>query len=115
MSTARLAIRGVVFNWLGRVCAIAIAFVVAPIVIHGLGEEAYGVWVMVMSLSAYYGFSNLGFHAAGVKYISQFEAVDDAESVNQVIVTMLAAYLPLAAIVFVVAVGVAFAAPLVIE
>ena len=31
----------------------------------------------------------IGFHAASVKYISQFEAVDDSESVNKVIVTIL--------------------------
>jgi O-antigen/teichoic acid export membrane protein len=111
MSTSRVVFRGVASNWLGNVCAIAITFFITPIIIRGLGDEAYGLWSMVMSLSVYYALSNMGLRAAGVKYISQFEAVDDREQVNKVVVAMLAAYVPVAVCVLMAATCIAFAFP----
>ncbi len=115
MSTAGVLFRGVASNWAGRLCAIAITFVATPIVIHGLGDEAYGVWSMVVSLGAYYTLSNLGLRAAGVKYISQFEAVDDREAVNKVVMAMLVAYVPIAALVLGVAGCIALGFPNLVE
>lgn len=111
MSTTRLAIRGVAFNWLGRICAFAITFVVTPILINGLGDESYGIWSIVMSLAAYYALADMGLQSAGTKFISQFEAVGDHPSVNKVIVTSLAVGTLLAAGVAVVAVCLAVAFP----
>lgn len=90
MSTTRLAIRGVALNWLARACAIVTAFIVTPILVVGLGDEGYGIWSIVMSFTTYYALADLGLRAAAIKYIAQFEAVKDRESVNKVITTSLA-------------------------
>ena len=92
MSTKKLAIRGVAFSWLGRICSFAITFVVTPIVVHGLGNEAYGIWAIVISMTGYYMLADLGLRSATVKYISQFAATDDWESANKVVATSLAVY-----------------------
>ncbi|MBN2474407.1 MAG: oligosaccharide flippase family protein [Pirellulales bacterium] len=70
-------------------CTIAVAFVVTPILIGGLGNEAYGIWSIVISFGSYYSMADLGLHSAATKYIAQFEAVKDWESVNKVAVTSL--------------------------
>ncbi len=113
MGLTRQATWGVFYNWVGKACAIAVAFVVTPIVVRGLGDEAYGVWQMVMALGTYYALANLGLRAAGVKYIAQFDAVGDHESVNRVAITTLAAYLPLSALVLALAGVVAVVVPFV--
>jgi O-antigen/teichoic acid export membrane protein len=92
MSTKRLAIRGVIFNWVGIVVAMVISFVVTPILIRGLGNEAYGIWSIVMSFTSYYLLADLGLRGAATKYISQFEAVNDQKQVSQVIVTSLGVF-----------------------
>ena len=89
MSTKSQAVRGVIFNWLGRGCSFALTFVVTPIVVNGLGKEGYGYWAIVMSLTNYYVLAELGTRTAGVKYIAQFDAVNDRVAVNRNVVALL--------------------------
>ena len=99
MSTARLAIRGAAFNLLGRICGFGITFVLTPILIHGLGDERYGIWSIVMSLTTYYALADLGLRGATVKYMSQYDGAGDRESVNKVFVTTLGLYCVLALVI----------------
>ena len=111
MSTKRLAIRGVMFNWLGRAVSFVVTFIVTPIIIHGLGDGAYGVWAIVMSVGAYYALADLGLRGASVKYIAQFKAVDDQESLGKVTATAFAAYSVLAAAALLISLPVAWCFP----
>jgi len=113
MEMKKLAIRGVAFSWVGRICSFAITFVVTPIVVHGLGKEGYGLWAIVMSMTGYYMLADLGLRSATVKYVSQFAAVDDWESANKAVATSLAVYLLLAIVVCLLAGCVAAVFPLI--
>lgn len=92
MSIKQLAIRGVAFNWIGRVCSFAIAFVLTPILVHSLGDEGYGLWSIVVSLTSYYALADLGLRGAGVKYIAYYHAKSDWCSVSKVMATSIAIY-----------------------
>ena len=96
MDTKELAIRGVAFNWLGRGCSFVITFIVTPIILHGLGNEAYGIWAIVMSAAAYYAIADLGLQSACVKYIAQFVAVGDREARDNLVLTAFSLYSMLA-------------------
>ena len=96
MDTKKLAIRGVAFNWLGRGCSFVITFIVTPIILHGLGNEAYGIWAIVMSAAAYYAIADLGLQSACVKYIAQFVAVGDREARDNLVLTAFSLYSMLA-------------------
>ncbi|QDT46417.1 lipopolysaccharide biosynthesis protein [Symmachiella dynata] len=106
MSDKALAVRGVVFNWLGRGCAIIITFFLTPYLVSKLGDESYGLWSMVMAFTSYYAMADMGLRGAGVKYIAQYLAVKDYESVNKVFVTSLAVYALIGAVILVI-VGIA--------
>lgn len=115
MSDKALAVRGVVFNWLGRGCAIIITFFLTPYLVSKLGDESYGLWSMVMAFTSYYAMADMGLRGAGVKYIAQYHAVKDYESVNKVYVTSMVVYSAVAAVVLVL-VGVAtYAFPYVVD
>ena len=107
MSTKALAIRGVISNWLGRVCAIVVAFVLTPVLVRGLGAEVYGVWAFLMSLISYYGLLELGFRNAGIKYISQYDAVGDHESISRILATNMGVNLLVGAVALAASFGVA--------
>ena len=115
MSEKRLVIRGVAFNWLGRGVGFAIAFVVTPILIRGLGDEAYGLWSMVMALTSYYALADLGLRGAAVKHIAQYDAQHDQESVSGVVVTALAVYGFMAMVVLGVVAAAAMVFPAVVQ
>ena len=110
-STSKLAIRGVVFNWAGRVAGFVIAFVVTPILVHNLGKEAYGVWAIVMSFSTYYAIADLGLRGATVKFISQHDAVEEHDIANRVFNTSIGLYGMLAFVVLFASAGVAVIFP----
>ena len=115
MTDKALAVRGVVFNWLGRGCSLFITFFLTPYLVTKLGDESYGLWSMVMAFTSYYAMADMGLRGAGVKYIAQYHAVDDHESVNKVFVTSLAVYSVVAAVILVVVGIAAWAFPLVID
>ena len=96
-STKKLAIHGVLFNWIGRVASFLISFVLTPVLVRGLGDESYGIWSVLMTLTTYYALADLGLRGAGVKFISQYAATKDWENVNKVFVTCLGLFLLLAA------------------
>ncbi|TWU12640.1 Polysaccharide biosynthesis protein [Symmachiella macrocystis] len=115
MSDKALAVRGVVFNWLGRGCAIIITFFLTPYLVSKLGDESYGLWSMVMAFTSYYAMADMGLRGAGVKYIAQFHAIQDYESVNKVYVTSMVVYSAVAAVVLVL-VGIAtYAFPFIVD
>ncbi len=78
----RLCINGAV-NWAGSLAQIVAVFVVSPILVHGLGDERYGVWALVESVLAYLTLFDLGIGAAVVRYIAKFEGQDQTDELNK--------------------------------
>lgn len=111
MDIKRLAIRSVAFNWLGRGCSFIITFFVTPIILHGLGNEAYGLWAIVMSAASYYAIADLGLQSACVKYIAQFIAVGDRTARDKLVLTAFSLYSLLAVAVLLVSLPVTWVFP----
>ena len=53
-------LRNMAWNWAGMICDATAAFLVMPFLIHQLGESSYGTWVLIGSLSSYFGMLDLG-------------------------------------------------------
>ena len=115
MSTKTLAIRSVFSNWVGRACAIVITFFLTPFVVHTLGDEAYGIWAILMSFTSYYALADMGVRAAAVKYISEYVGKDDRESTSKIVITTLFVYLAISTCLSLVVVLIACVFPYVIE
>jgi len=111
LTTKRLAIRGVIFNWFTFVCQIAIVFVTTPILVRELDMDGYGIWTIVMSFTAWYVLADFGLRGATVKFISQYEAEEDYDSINHVIVTTIGTYLVFSCVLMCVASVIAWRFP----
>ena len=62
-------------------------FFVSPIVVSTLGEVSYGIWAIVLSLTGYFGFADLGVRPAIVYYIARHDALGEHEEVNRYVNT----------------------------
>jgi len=102
-SRKSLAIRGVLFDWIGRGSSIAIAIFLTPFLVHTLQNERYGLWSILMSLTSYYALADLGLRSAATKYIAQYHAEGNFASVNKVANTSLVCYSVLSLVVLAVA------------
>ena len=63
---------------------IVVTFFMTPILVDGLGDDRYGIWVFVESIIQYLALFDLGITAAVVKYVAKFNATQDKEEVNRV-------------------------------
>ena len=53
-----------------------------PFIVHRLGNELYGIWVLVIGLTGYLGLLDFGMRTAIVKYVSEYHAKEDYSKLN---------------------------------
>ncbi len=93
-------LRNTAFNTAGRTLAALGNLVLFPYLVARLGAEAYGVWTVVGALGGYFGLVDLGFGAAYVKYVSEFEAKGQLDRISAVLNTSFAFYSVVALVVW---------------
>src|SRR2546425_12295303 len=67
--------RSVALNWIALVISIGVAFFLSPFVVHRLGNVAYGLWTLVISMTAYMGLLDLGLRGAVTRFVSKHHAL----------------------------------------
>jgi O-antigen/teichoic acid export membrane protein len=76
----------------GLVVNIAVGFFLSPFVLHHLGDDAFGLWILIFSLTGYYGIFDFGIRSSLVRYVSKFQATGDKEHLARLINTSLFIY-----------------------
>lgn len=76
-------LRNVVTNYARFFLAGLIGFVLTPVLVHGLGDRDYGLWVMVFSLTGYFGLLDQGIRPSLVRYVARDHARGDDEGVSR--------------------------------
>lgn len=74
-------------NWANLLVMVGLAFVVSPIIVHNLGNENYGIWTLIVSLTGYFTVLDFGVNTAIVRFISLYEARRDQEKANEIYCT----------------------------
>jgi len=93
--TARKVVRNTLFNYLAIICASLIRFIAMPILIHGLGQDRYGIYATVMSVVGYVGLLDLGIGISLTKFVAEYYANRDFRRLNEMLSTSLLLYLGL--------------------
>ena len=93
--TARKVVRNTLFNYLAIVCVTLIRFIAMPILIHGLGQERYGIYATVMSVVGYVGLLDLGIGISLTKFVAEYYARRDTRRLNEILSTSLLLYIGL--------------------
>lgn len=99
--TAKKFLRNIVSNVGGYVVNVLVALFLSPFVVHTLGDESYGLWVLVISLTGYYGLLDLGVRSAVGQYVTRYFARDEIDGVNRTLNTALVLLSGVAAIALV--------------
>lgn len=74
---------------------LALNLVASPIIVHGLGLEAYGLLVLVGITTNYFGFVELGLGRATIQLLARHRARGEETELRQVFWTATASYLAL--------------------
>ena len=81
--------RNVLFNWLNYGTLILITFLITPLVVHGLGNTAYGVWGLIGQFLGYSFLLDFGVRIAVTRYVARHLALAQAGEINKVLTTSL--------------------------
>ncbi|MCX7927274.1 MAG: oligosaccharide flippase family protein [Candidatus Omnitrophica bacterium] len=86
-----------------------------PFIIRNLGDEMYGLWVLVGSFLGYYGLLDFGLNFAVKRYISRAVGANEKEEVNTTINTSLAMFVLIGIVSILFTLALIYFAPLVIK
>lgn len=85
MSKTRLIGRNISFLAMNRVVSMLISFLIFPFMIRHVGKELYGVYVLVLAATSYFGLLDLGVMSALTKYVSEYNGKGDGKTVKSVL------------------------------
>jgi O-antigen/teichoic acid export membrane protein len=80
----------VIWNWLGVLVNIGAGFLVAPFLVHRLGDTGYGLWIFIASLTGYFGLLDLGIRGSVGRYLAYYLAQDDQSRMDRILSSALA-------------------------
>ena len=80
-------VRNVLANWLALGTATVVGFVLTPYMLRHLGDTGFGLWVLVTTLTGYYGLLDLGFRAGVGQYLIRYIAARDYTKAAECITT----------------------------
>jgi O-antigen/teichoic acid export membrane protein len=79
-------------SWFSLGINVVLGFFISPYILHSLGDAAFGIWVLIFSVTGYYGIFDLGIRSSVIRYIAKYTAVQDKEGLAKFFNTILAAY-----------------------
>jgi O-antigen/teichoic acid export membrane protein len=88
-----LILRAVATSWVAVIANASVGIFLTPYVLHRLGDEAFGVWVLTTNLVGYYGILDAGVRSAILRYVSKHKELNEQKTVNEVVATAFYYYL----------------------
>ena len=79
-------------SWFALGVNVVVGFFLWPFILHHLGDDAAGIWVLIFAVTGYYGLFDLGIRSSIIRYVSKYAATDDREKLAQFINTALFSY-----------------------
>jgi O-antigen/teichoic acid export membrane protein len=77
--------RNAAANWLAFLFVAGVSFFLSPFVVHHLGNTAYGVWSLLVSVVGYLGLLDFGVRGAVTRYVAHHHAVGDNEGCSSIV------------------------------
>ena len=94
----RQIFRNIASSWFSLGVNVLIGVFLSPFILHRLGDAAFGIWVLIFSVTGYYGLFDLGIRSSVVRFVAKFHAVHDSQNLAEVINTSLFAYATVGAV-----------------
>src|SRR5271169_4064868 len=79
-------------SWFGLGVNILVGLLLSPYILHHLGDEAFGLWVLIFSITGYYGLFDLGIRSSIVRYVAKYSATSDHDELDRLVSTALFTY-----------------------
>jgi O-antigen/teichoic acid export membrane protein len=85
-------------SWFSLGVNIVVGVLLSPYILHHLGDDAFGLWVLIFSITGYYGLFDLGIRSSIVRYVATFSATNSRDELDRLISTALFTYTAIGAL-----------------
>ncbi len=85
-------IKNVGSSWFSLGVNILVGVFLSPFILHRLGDTAFGIWVLIFSVTGYYGIFDFGIRSSIIRYVSKYTATRDLDEVSRLINTAMFTY-----------------------
>lgn len=66
-------------NWFAMAVNAVVSFAITPMLVHGLGDVQFGMWVLAGSLLDYYGLLDMGIRTTVQRFVARFQTDGDRD------------------------------------
>ena len=102
-SQTKLIFQNVSVNYLVTGTEVLIGIFMLPFNVAHLGQSAYGLWVLVASITVYFSMLDLGYGVAQVRFAAKYRAQGDFKALNEIASTMFCVFSGIGLLTFLVA------------
>lgn len=85
----RIVLRNTASNVFAQVMNIVTAMFLTPFLVYRLGQDLYGLWILVASLVGYFGLTDIGLRTAVGRFVALHLARDEYEDISKLATTAL--------------------------
>lgn len=86
-ATSRKIIKNTIFTTTGRLWGYLLSFLLTPYIVHRIGVESFGIWIIANTAINFFTFLEPGVGSGFVKHIAGYNTKKDYKMINQVINT----------------------------
>src|SRR6516165_12715468 len=91
-------IKNVGSSWFSLGTSILVGIFLSPFILHRLGDTAYGIWILIFSVTGYYGLFDLGIRSSIVRYVAKYSANEEYDELNRLVNTAMFSYSAIGAV-----------------
>ena len=88
----RQILKNVGSSWSALAVNVLVGIFLSPFILHRLGDAAFGVWVLIFSVTGYYGLFDLGIRSSIIRYVSKYTATGENGKLASFVNTSLFTY-----------------------
>ena len=79
-------------SWFALGVNVLVGIFLSPYILHRLGDDAFGLWILIFSVTGYYGLFDLGIRSSIVRYVAKYSANNEHEQLNRLVNTAMFSY-----------------------
>ena len=106
-SQVKLIFQNVSVNYLVTGAELLLGIFMLPFNVRHLGQSAYGLWVLVASVTIYFSMLDMGYGVAQVRFAAKYRAQGDTNALNEVASTMFCLFTGIGLVAFLLAIVIA--------
>jgi O-antigen/teichoic acid export membrane protein len=107
-SQTKLIFQNVSVNYLVTGTELLLGIFMLPFNVAHLGQSAYGLWILVASVTVYFSMLDMGYGVAQVRFAAKYRAHGDTTALNEVTSTMFCVFSGVGLLTFVLAILISF-------